>query len=183
MRNPMLAAALLTPVIVNAGTIELEAGAYWQVQDASTYETLCEGVIANCDVVPGVYNVINLDSGERREGVVVALENQVAYRVPEVVQKICEFRDIDENSVDVFGTSDYYGTVSCEISCPAGKTLMGVRECVLYTDQVASDFLEPAIIPSVFNTFGNQGSCRSLESIHVNDPYRLEFMSVEVSCL
>lgn len=183
MRNTTLAAALLIPVAANAGTIELGVDTYWQVQDATSYETLCEGFIADCDVEPGVYNVVNLDSGERQEGVIVAPDDQPAYRAPEVVKKICEFHDIDEDSVDVFGTSAYYGTVSCDISCPAGKTLIGVRECLLFTDQVASDFLEPGIIPSVFNAFANQGLCRSMKSIHVDDPYRIDFMSVEIACL
>ena len=42
----------------------------YQVQDSTTFESFCEGLIS-CEVVPGTYNVINLSTGDRFEGVVV----------------------------------------------------------------------------------------------------------------
>lgn len=43
---------------------------WYQVQDATTYDSLCEGVL-QCAVSAGTYNVINLSSGDRFEGIAV----------------------------------------------------------------------------------------------------------------
>lgn len=47
----------------------------FQVQQADSYETLCEGV-ASCTVQPGTYNIINLTTGTRSENVDVYGDTQ-----------------------------------------------------------------------------------------------------------
>jgi len=56
-------------VNVAGNLISWSESGWFQVQNASTFETLCEGG-SNCEVSPGTYNVINLSSGTRYEGVV-----------------------------------------------------------------------------------------------------------------
>jgi len=58
-------------VNVAGNLISWSESGWFQVQNASTFETLCEGG-SNCEVSPGTYNVINLSSGTRYEGVVVS---------------------------------------------------------------------------------------------------------------
>ena len=57
-------------VVVDGNTIVLSGGDYYQVQDALTFESICEGV-SLCHVTPGMYIVVNHTSGERIEGVSV----------------------------------------------------------------------------------------------------------------
>ena len=57
---------------VRAGMIEWEGAGYWQVQTIDPYDSICEGSsITSCEVAPGVYNVINLSTGERFESIEV----------------------------------------------------------------------------------------------------------------
>jgi len=60
----------VSPVTVTGNRISWPAGDYYQVQDASTFVTLCENR-PFCDVPPGRYNVINLTSQTRFEDIVV----------------------------------------------------------------------------------------------------------------
>ncbi len=57
-------------ITVSGNTISWPDNGWYQVQSAETYESLCEGG-TSCDVLPGVYFVINLTTGERFEGYVV----------------------------------------------------------------------------------------------------------------
>jgi len=61
-----------TSPMASAGLIEWEGEGYWQVQTIDPYESICEGSsITSCEVAPGVYNVINLSTGERFENIEV----------------------------------------------------------------------------------------------------------------
>ncbi|WP_157736117.1 hypothetical protein [Granulosicoccus antarcticus] len=56
---------------VDGDTISWPDDGWYQVQDASTFESLCEGGLS-CTVPLGLYNVINHTSGVRYEGIEVA---------------------------------------------------------------------------------------------------------------
>ncbi|ASJ73688.1 fibronectin type III domain-containing protein [Granulosicoccus antarcticus] len=58
-------------ILVDGLDISWPDNGWYQVQSATDYTAFCEGG-RSCRVTPGVYNVINLTSGERFEGVVVA---------------------------------------------------------------------------------------------------------------
>lgn len=119
-----LAVALL-PLAVNANSIPLDNSVYWQVQKAATYATVCEGYIDQCDAEAGIYNVINLTTGERREGVVVAeTSNPPAARQIEVVSEVCDWTHLDDSyDEDTWpdNPGEYYGVVTCNATCPTGK--------------------------------------------------------------
>lgn len=51
-------------VAVNGGTISWPDDGWYQVQDATTFQTACEGG-TSCEVSPGTYHVINLTTGQR----------------------------------------------------------------------------------------------------------------------
>ena len=55
---------------VQDGSIEMYGAGWYQVQDATTYATICEG-LSVCETGPGTYIVINLTTGERFENIVV----------------------------------------------------------------------------------------------------------------
>lgn len=57
-------------VAVNGGTISWPDDGWYQVQDATTFQTVCEGG-TRCEVSPGTYQVINLTTGQRFAGIVV----------------------------------------------------------------------------------------------------------------
>lgn len=57
-------------IVVSGNTISWPSGDWYQVQNASTFDALCEGGIS-CDVPGGTYNVINLTTGQRFESIVV----------------------------------------------------------------------------------------------------------------
>lgn len=56
---------------VDGLTIVLPDNGWYQVQDDATLASICEGV-RRCDVSPGSYNVINLTTNQRWDGVTVA---------------------------------------------------------------------------------------------------------------
>ncbi len=58
-------------VTVTGRTISWPDDGWYQVQSATTYESLCEGGTF-CEVAPGTYHVINLTNGQRYEDVRVA---------------------------------------------------------------------------------------------------------------
>lgn len=57
-------------VIVTGNTISWPDDGWYQVQDADTYESACEGG-QSCDVAEGIYVVINHTTGSRYDGIVV----------------------------------------------------------------------------------------------------------------
>ncbi len=62
-------------IVVNGNVITVpDDGDIYQVQDSTSFAPFCEGLI-NCEVVPGTYNVINLSSGDRFEGIFVSGES------------------------------------------------------------------------------------------------------------
>jgi len=65
-----VASAVVDRVLVNGNTILWPDDGWYQVQDAITFESLCEGGLS-CDVPPGSYIVINHDTGERFTGLQV----------------------------------------------------------------------------------------------------------------
>lgn len=65
---------------VSGNTISWTDDDWYQVQDPVSFESLCEGRLA-CTVEPGVYNVINLTTGERFTDVLVAVAGGEAFSV------------------------------------------------------------------------------------------------------
>ena len=57
-------------IMVNGNIISWPDNGWYQVQSAETYESFCEGG-SSCSVPAGVYNVINLTSGQRYEDITV----------------------------------------------------------------------------------------------------------------
>lgn len=56
---------------VDGNTIRWPDDGWYQVQNATTYDSLCSGT-RSCDVAPGTYIVINHTTGKRHENVLVA---------------------------------------------------------------------------------------------------------------
>ncbi|MGQ7843916.1 family 16 glycosylhydrolase [Granulosicoccus sp. 3-233] len=67
------ASAMAAPT-VNGGTISWPDDGWYQVQDAQTFTSLCQGG-SSCDVAPGRYIVINHGTGQRFENVIVTAGN------------------------------------------------------------------------------------------------------------
>lgn len=57
-----------TNIIITGDVISWIEPGWYQVQDAHSYQAICEGT-ATCNTGPGVYTVINLTTGERFESV------------------------------------------------------------------------------------------------------------------
>ncbi len=60
-----------TEVSVTGNTISWPDDGWYQVQNSSTFETLCEGG-TSCDVSPGTYQLINHTTGQRFNDIVVS---------------------------------------------------------------------------------------------------------------
>ncbi|MEE9321523.1 MAG: hypothetical protein V3U76_13840 [Granulosicoccus sp.] len=60
------ASAVFASPSVSGQTISWPDDGWYQVQSATTYESLCEGG-TSCEVAPGTYHVINLTTGQRYE--------------------------------------------------------------------------------------------------------------------
>jgi hypothetical protein len=58
-------------VVVSGNTISWPDDGWYQVQNSSTYESLCQGGLS-CEVGVGTYTVINLSTGERFRNIVVS---------------------------------------------------------------------------------------------------------------
>lgn len=65
-------------VSVDGRRISWPDDGWYQVQDANSYETVCEGG-SSCEAEPGAYRVINHSTGERFENVVVAATNPATH--------------------------------------------------------------------------------------------------------
>lgn len=63
--------AVMAAPTVNGTTISWPDDGWYQVQNATTYESLCQGV-SSCVVAPGKYIVINHSTGQRFENVTVS---------------------------------------------------------------------------------------------------------------
>jgi len=61
---------------VNGNTISWSTTGYMQVQNAETFETVCEGNQSSCTVSAGTYIVIDHSAALRQEGVLVEATNQ-----------------------------------------------------------------------------------------------------------
>lgn len=167
MRQALLAAVILIPIAAKAETIELDPDVYWQVQNSATYNTLCEGFVTQCEVNPGIYNIINLTSGERQQGVVVAPDNQQDQGRLEVVSKVCDWTELDWTPIpEEDRPFSYSGALYCDVSCPAGKILVSTIECSLETGDVISDNLEPLYEPTVLRADVSGATCRSAAPLH-----------------
>ena len=56
--------------VVTAGLITFNGEGYWQVQTSDSFTSICEGMdITSCEVKSGIYNVINLTTGQRFENI------------------------------------------------------------------------------------------------------------------
>lgn len=124
-----LLAALLLPISALAGTLNLETGYYWQVQNAITYETVCEGHITVCNTTDDSrYIVINHDTGAREENVIAT--NQAAIPRPTVKVEICkiDYEYLEQASYDGFPVT------RCTVTCPPGKIVIGAEASGEYGD-------------------------------------------------
>lgn len=65
-------------ITVNGNTILVPDDGWYQIQSALTFQSFCEGVRA-CEVPDGIYNVINLTTGQRTTNVAVG----VGYSAPD----------------------------------------------------------------------------------------------------
>lgn len=163
MRKSIFAAIVLIPFAASADSIELDSGSYWQIQQASNFETLCEGFIAECEVEPGVYNVINLTTGERQNGVVVASANEGGFSRPEIVTNTCDWTEAIPQITDTTTPDSVksYGVLDCNVSCPVGKIVVATIQCTISSDAYASDFLISRYFPTAMIVSGNEANCRA----------------------
>ena len=126
--SSLLFAALTGAVTVNANAqpqvvgneIVVPAGDWYQVQNAETFESVCEGVL-RCRVSNGSFIVINHSTGERFDGVVVD-DNETTANPPPVSNLQVNGNQIswpDDGWYQVQRTSDYStvceGGRSCEV--------------------------------------------------------------------
>lgn len=71
-----------SPVSVSGNTISWPDDGWYQVQDSTTYETICEGT-RSCETVNGTYTVINHSTGTRFNSIVVSDAGGVTVPEPE----------------------------------------------------------------------------------------------------
>lgn len=113
---PSLAAAMPT---VSGTTIILPTAPGWyQVQNASTFASVCEGQITECEVPPGRYIVINHTTTERFENIVVA-EPGTPTTPP---------TSLSVSHVSLTCTAQHQGfnaPANCTVSCPNGGVAIG----------------------------------------------------------
>jgi len=75
--NVLLSTPTNAAPVVTGNTINLPDDGWYQVQDSTTYASLCEGT-RECEVPKGQYIVINLTTGERFEPIDVTADTQPA---------------------------------------------------------------------------------------------------------
>lgn len=138
MRTTLFAAVAVFSANVSAGTFELDDTQYWQVQLSSTFETVCEGFIASCDVEDDVeYTVINHTTGER-------LENQIAPQSTGLPTRIdCEDRIV---STEILAEGPAVPALDCQLSCPVGTILVPLQCNAFVSTALSSDpeIIDPA---------------------------------------
>lgn len=130
----VVTALFVYPVSVSATpsvsglTISVPDDGWYQIQSATNYSTVCEGV-TSCTVVPGKYIVINHSSGDRFENVLVSagVSNPGSTNaMGEVVVEGSKIRWPDNGWYQVQSASDYRtvceGGRSCEVS--AGRYIV-----------------------------------------------------------
>lgn len=107
---------------VSGTTITLPTDPGWyQVQNASTFESICEGQISVCDVTPGTYIVINHTSSERFENIVV---NDPGSTTPPTTPTA----SFSVTHVSLTCTALHQGfnaPANCTLSCPGGGIAIG----------------------------------------------------------
>ena len=118
------------PSGAHAVPYELPTDGYYQLQDATTYRTLCETGRGACDVPPGRYVLIDFRfRPARRTNVTVAGDGAggLASSSFRFVTRTCAFGAAGE-VLDGGGFRD--GIASCSVSCPAAAPrLYGVLSC------------------------------------------------------
>ena len=118
----------------------LPSDGYYQLQDATTYETLCETGRGACDVAPGRYVLIDLRfRPARRSNVTVDAAsgggNGTGGLTPssfEFVTRTCAFGTAGEVLAGATLSPGSFrdGVASCTLSCPAdAPRLYGVLSC------------------------------------------------------
>lgn len=142
MRITLVVAAAALSANVSAGTFELDNTQYWQVQLSSTFENVCEGFIASCEVEDGVeYTVINHTTGER-------LENQIAPQSTGLPVRVdCEERIVPaELLADDPALSGAVPALACQLSCPVGTTLVPLQCNAFVSTALSADpnIIDPA---------------------------------------
>ena len=95
-------------------------GGWFQVQDSSTYATVCEGTISTCVTGAGVFNVIDHSNNVRSDNVAVGSSSPI-------ITLTAGLQIVDKTCVKPNGqlSLDY----RCAVECPAGKTPVGIRTC------------------------------------------------------
>ncbi|ASJ70381.1 hypothetical protein [Granulosicoccus antarcticus] len=110
--------ALASPTVTGQ-QISWPDDGWYQVQDTSTYASLCEGG-GSCEVDPGTYIVINHTTGERFEGVTVSESDSTLPLVPTVQGNTISWPD--DGWYQVQDASSYSSLCEGGLSCnvPAG---------------------------------------------------------------
>ena len=106
-------------IVVAGNVINWPAGDWFQVQNATTYASICEGGVS-CEAPDGIYTVINLSSGERFENIVVPNG---------------EDSDIPTNPLDGIGTVQRVGPAFGFLEGPAYRSSDGS----LYFSDIPAD--------------------------------------------
>ncbi len=127
----LLLAALAIPTVaramptVSGTTINLPSAPGWyQVQDATTFATICEGQIARCDVTPGSYIVINHTTSERFENVQVAQPGTT----PPTTSPGTPSTNLSVSHVSLNCTALHQGfnaPANCTMACPGNGVAIG----------------------------------------------------------
>jgi len=120
------------------GTIFWTESGYFQVQDSSTYESLCEGFIDSCDsVVTGEsYNVINHTNGNRSDNVLV---NMPMMNTPSMMPMVTVMGNTCRVTNE--GTDRNY---ECVARCPTGRDMAIGVACSVFEVDNPSNILPAA---------------------------------------
>lgn len=123
-----VAQANIPDLEVNGNTISWPSTGYMQVQNAETFETVCEGNQSSCQVPAGTYIVIDHSAGLRQEDVLV-VETDQPISMP--FTQVTELR-IEESA---FPGNKY----SIRAECPGGMIPIGGGCQGLISDGTFSD--------------------------------------------
>lgn len=144
-----------------------DTGGWMQVQDANSYETICDGFISTCAVAAGTYNVIDHSNSTRQENIVVdGLGASLPYPGPDAPRRY--------NTVTEFCHFPATGAGSkhrCVATCPAGLNVVSVLSC--YAAKASSDGSQ---MPAGFISRGNFARCDT------NAGDNAVYMEVSISC-
>lgn len=151
MKKAIITIALM-PLSAFAGTFTLDEGPYWQVQDSVTYLTACEGRITACDAPDGIYHIINLDTGERRENVPV---------LSAVVPTIKDIRTYEDTQTGYSGMA---------FGCDMGSLL-----AVACSAKTSNGLILPHSLSFSSSQYGDLASCSTNEPATITVSYNCQY--------